>query len=311
MEADGTPGTPSVKPLAVELGGDLSCARCGYNLRGLSIRGVCPECATPVRATILTKVDPLAQELRALSMPRVTAGALVVWGVAPVLAALAFWWVRLAGPPTAGVGMLSVPMIGVGLAALSGVAALGLVRPHAGLGVRNVACAAAGVLLYVPLVWGLWTLHAGEFAGVRGVYGFNAEAMPERVWVRVVVNVSLLGVLLLLRPNARALKARSMLLRAGRVDRQTLLALAAVVGVLLLGDVVRLVSGAFGGPTQGLVDQIGQVLTLVGSILLTLGLVGAAFDTLRVYPVLVEPALTLERVVGTGEGGGAAREAAR
>lgn len=26
---------------------DLSCAGCGYNLRGLLLHGLCPECATP------------------------------------------------------------------------------------------------------------------------------------------------------------------------------------------------------------------------------------------------------------------------
>ncbi len=30
------------------LTGDHACARCGYNLRGLTRGGLCPECAAPV-----------------------------------------------------------------------------------------------------------------------------------------------------------------------------------------------------------------------------------------------------------------------
>jgi hypothetical protein len=31
---------------------DLACAACGYNLRGLAAKGLCPECATPIRHSL-------------------------------------------------------------------------------------------------------------------------------------------------------------------------------------------------------------------------------------------------------------------
>ena len=64
--------------LASELTGDLPCVRCGYNLRGLSIREHCPECDAPVRATILALVDPRASELKPLRRPRLTGWGLVL-----------------------------------------------------------------------------------------------------------------------------------------------------------------------------------------------------------------------------------------
>src|ERR1700733_1253483 len=42
---------------------DLPCRSCGYNLRTLSIDGICPECATPVRVSmrgdLLREADPI------------------------------------------------------------------------------------------------------------------------------------------------------------------------------------------------------------------------------------------------------------
>src|SRR5690606_27754218 len=59
--------------IARQLKGDLLCIGCGYNLRGLSIREMCPECGIPVRATILGVIDPMADELAPIPRPRLVA----------------------------------------------------------------------------------------------------------------------------------------------------------------------------------------------------------------------------------------------
>ncbi|MHC4415206.1 MAG: hypothetical protein ACYS0G_07980 [Planctomycetota bacterium] len=33
-------------------GGEVICSRCGYDLRGLSAAGTCPECGTPVERSL-------------------------------------------------------------------------------------------------------------------------------------------------------------------------------------------------------------------------------------------------------------------
>ena len=41
---------------------DLPCKTCGYNLRGLSFEGACPECGSPVADTIDDTPAPLPQQ---------------------------------------------------------------------------------------------------------------------------------------------------------------------------------------------------------------------------------------------------------
>src|SRR5436190_23878239 len=66
-------GSGTGSALGRQLRGDLPCVACGYNLKGLSIRSVCPECGTPVRATILSVVDPHAAELTPIRLPALVA----------------------------------------------------------------------------------------------------------------------------------------------------------------------------------------------------------------------------------------------
>jgi hypothetical protein len=55
----------------------LSCARCGYDLKSLSADGNCPECGEPIRLTIIDTVDPAARRLASIERPHVTGNALV------------------------------------------------------------------------------------------------------------------------------------------------------------------------------------------------------------------------------------------
>jgi hypothetical protein len=77
------------------LRGSLPCCVCGYELKGLSIRSVCPECATAVRGTILYRVDPQADEFKPIRWPRVTAWGMRFWGTGAAIAALSLWVLRL------------------------------------------------------------------------------------------------------------------------------------------------------------------------------------------------------------------------
>src|SRR4051812_48553197 len=69
---------------------DISCVRCGYNLRTLSKAGVCPECAAPVAESL--KGGPF-NNAPAWWMKRVASGLglLGVSFLAPVLG-LVVWW---------------------------------------------------------------------------------------------------------------------------------------------------------------------------------------------------------------------------
>ena len=55
----------------------LSCARCGYDLKSLSADSNCPECGEPIRLTIIDSVDPASRRLPPIENPFATGNALV------------------------------------------------------------------------------------------------------------------------------------------------------------------------------------------------------------------------------------------
>ena len=129
---------------------------------------------------------------------------------------------------------------------------------------------------------------------------------PERTLLRVGASVLTLVIIAGLRPNARVLVARSLALRTGRVDRQTLLAVATAAGICIVGDTIGYFSPAMGwGKT---VETVGAVLMVVGGGLLTLGLAGALVDAVRIAAAVVVPSPSLRQVVRpaieSGDSGG-------
>lgn len=290
--------------IARELGGDLPCARCRYNLKGLSIRGVCPECALPVRATVLAVVDPRAHELLPLRWPLLVALGLMLWSLAAG-GAMAWAWgltiIELSGAPRPGGWRGFGPALLVGL---SGLGAIALVRPHAmddfGKGTR---AAVGGVLAYLPLCGLMYFLHAQLDPSGPPAYGAGAVGDPARVALRLVIEVLVVVIALALRPNARMLAARSYLMRRGRTDRQTLRALASVLVLCVMGDLMRLGALQFEGGTAQLADQVAQLLVMLGSVLFSVGLVGVCVDCARLFGVILEPPLSMGDLLGTVDSG--------
>lgn len=57
----------------------LTCAACGYDLRGLSVLDRCPECGLRIATSILAVVDPRAQEFEPIRKPKLVAFGLLTW----------------------------------------------------------------------------------------------------------------------------------------------------------------------------------------------------------------------------------------
>lgn len=298
----------SVRPdaLARELTGDLRCAKCGYNLKGLSVRSVCPECGLAIPATVLAKVDPHAAELRPIVWRVPIALGLVVWAAAGLLAACILWLLRTEDLATlfgvsspipehvsTRLGDLSVVLVGI-----SGLGAIAFVRPHAGIPARQILWASLAVAAYVPLVLALHRLVSVFNIAMPTPYFGPAPVSATRVLLRLAIGACVLLIVLGIRPNARLLVARSMLMRSGKVDRQTLYGVAGAVGVTMLGDLIHLASTLGTGSPGSITRLAGTALIGVGSLLTTLGLLGLLIDGLRIMPAIIATPLSEEDVIG-------------
>lgn len=295
------PSAPSAE-LIRSLTGDLPCVQCGYNLRGVSVLSPCPECGTSVRATVLARVDPYASVLRPIRRPILLASGLLAWSGCALAAALSVWSLRAIDAASF---MLDRPIVAARpiavlvpiFAALSGLGAVVLVRPHAGIPRWQSALALLGVAAYAPLVWTLWRLHA-HIDLANPMPFFKPLGMPyERSLARLVVAGLLLAIVVGLRANARLLASRSLLMRSGRVDRQTMLAMAAAVLLASAGDGLHLLADAWEGAAFW-ARTLGLFLIAVGSMLLTIGLVGMVVDTWRVREAILRPPLSRREAIG-------------
>jgi hypothetical protein len=296
-----------------ELGGDLRCVACGYNLRGLSIRGQCPECGVGVRATILAIVDPHAKELQPIHRKKLVAAGLVLWaggaaGAAliasiPVVLELA----RSAGAPA---WRVNVGAIVLALLACSGVGAIALVRPHGGLRLSMKLATVFAIALHVPLLWLGWTAWTEHLCWVGGgapsaAYRYFHSWSPtqSQTIVGVAFFLTIAAILFCLRPVVRVLVARSLVMRSGRVDRQTMYAMAGAAVLAAIGHAVgylgtRLDPGVWGP----LVRSAALVLLSLGSLLLVIGLCGGLIDAVRIAKAVLLPSPSIREVIRGGPG---------
>lgn len=292
------------------LTGRLPCVGCGYNLQGLSVVGVCPECGAAVRATILAIIDPFAEELRPVLYPRLAAIGIVTW------AASAFGAALIAGYAL-GATVLPVIVMGIGrprfpewsplvvqvLVAISAVGALGFVRPHRGVGLRVVLAGLVAVAAYAPLTWLVGTLltataQAAITNGSVDPWQIGGAASGRHyTLLRIALHGLLLAIIGGLRPGARLLVGRSLALRTGRVDRQTMMAMAAAVILSIVGDVLGLIGSGIAGTAADALKTAGIVLMIVGASLLTLGLAGSVVDCVRIARAIMAPAPSLRQVL--------------
>ncbi len=292
---------PQVSTPSPDLTGDLPCIGCGYNLRGLSIREVCPECGVAVRATLLACVDPEAEELRPLRNPPLVAYGMIVWAWAAVAAALTVWAVRLNDaaqlwlPPVLNTGWAMEA--GLVFIALSAIGATVLVCPIRGRCLEGRLRALAAVLLYLPLLFVHYKLH-GEYDRIVGMPFFTNDGLDMgRSMLRLAENLLIVLIVLGLRDNAESLAQRSIVMRTGRVDTQPMTALVSTLILASVGDLLRLTFPSVGGVTGDLLTTFEQIIIAVGSFLFTLGLFGVGIDTLRLRGVLLRPSPGLSDVL--------------
>lgn len=306
---EGTDNNPGMETLgrdaragiARQLTGDLWCIGCGYNLRGLSIREMCPECGVPVRATILGVIDPKAHELTPLKRPKLVGVGLVAWAVGLWLATAAVgvmrgaeilremaqvrWWTGWA------------PVLGMAGLVISGLGAMTLIRPHRRVGRLEAVRAALGVAAYFPLVSIYYSIYARLDLTSPTPFLEPGPLEVERSALRLGLFVFVILLIWGLRDQVRGLALRSVVVRTGRVDRQSMMAVLASFGVAAAGDVLHVLSGVIGGSAAGLVATVGTVLLAVGSVLVLVGVSNIVLDAVRLWPIIVRSGVGLTDVL--------------
>jgi hypothetical protein len=289
-----------VETIARQLTGELICIGCGYNLRGLSIREMCPECGMSIRATLLGIVDPQAEELEPLNSPKLSGNGIVLWSFGALIACASVWILRIDEiiraklSFNAGLGEV-VSLIGVIALICSGIGAIVFIRPHHRVGRLMAIRAAIGVSAYIPVVMMFWSIYRGYDRSATMPLIHPGSQSLERSMLRLGMFIGVSVIVLGIRPNALMLALRSVIVRTGRVDRQSMYALLMSFGVAAIGDALNIIGLLSGGVLGDLLAQLHVVLVAVGSVLITLGLVNIVIDTVRLRPVL------LHRGVGLGD----------
>lgn len=293
-------GRPDV--LARVLGGALPCARCRYDLKGLSVRSVCPECGTPVRGTILATVDPLASELRPIRFPLLIATGLLVWSGAALAAALTVLLLRVDeisssfGHPLIGDAPL-LRVLPAALVVMGGLGSLAFVRPHAGISILQSLAALLGSLAHFPLAYLMWQIHGVIDVLEPSPFATQPGHALLRSMLRLGCAACLTIIILGIRPNGRLLVSRSLLMRTGRVDRQTMLVILGAVGLAALGDALRLANPALEADSTEFFRQIGSLFIAVGSTLVIAGLVGILADAIKLRYSIISRPLSLSSIL--------------
>ncbi len=305
------PADEASPDLAMLLTGDLPCIGCGYDIRGQSVLGQCPECGLAVRATVLHRVDPQAHELLPMPTPWATSFGLLLWSGGGLAAALMCWVPRVAdlieevSAGRMGFEARWAPPLAVAALAASGLGALGMIRPVVDLPRWRSVAAALAFLMYAPLIVAVHRVASFDLGMTPYIVD---DPLAGRIGWKLAAGGSIAAMLVLIRPNARELVDRSLVLRTKRVDRQTILATLGALAVALAGDGLRLLSTASGGSMADYFEWVGSILVLVGSVLVTLGLGGAVIDSRRIARAILAPSPSPQQALRRGPAGSTGKE---
>lgn len=291
--------------IARQLTGELYCIGCNYDLKGLSIRSNCPECGIPVRATILGIVDPLADEIVPLSKPKLTAIGLNAWSMGALVAVLMIWVLRIAEVLREYTSSLwtpsLIPWIGVGALVASMIGGVTMIRIHRKVSRFEAIRAALAIALYAPMI----TVYAAIYHSQNSISPSPlldpGSSSLDRSVMRVLLFLFVAGIIWGLRPSAIGLAVRSVVVRTGRVDRQSLYAVLASLGIAAIGDLIQVFNEFVSIGLNDVLSIVSVVVISLGSVLFTVGMINICIDTIRLYPVLVRPGVGLHDIFETNQ----------
>jgi hypothetical protein len=272
---------------------EVRCARCGYNLRGLSPLSVCPECGHDIWATVQRVTDPAASRLPKLSNPRA-----VAWSILWVMLCASLAALLLAFGPVrdelrlAHTGFLATPTDMLALAACAATVA-----------------ALPGVLILAPprrkergrTIWvRIWLLAIGLSAWAACNYGWSTivtrpHAPTLGALIRLAMYASWVLALLGIDGILKAIGQRSRAYRTARGGRQSAQGMIAASATIALGTVMQTLAQLQYGPAT--METYGKVLVWASALMLLIGIVYMLINTLWIFRSLIAPPPPLHSIL--------------
>lgn len=298
---------------------DLPCVGCGYNLKGISPGGVCPECGLGVQRTLLYVVDPAASEIAPLRNGR-WLGLILVLVPALLMGSAIIQWAPHVEFAIENYNGIVNPQIGGNLnmwkgvagflAIVSGLLTFGLQNPT-GRRVRRTYLSGLWMARLGLFFWGVTVVILAVYDATHGTWRaslYDREQIDVfRSVLRISSHLSLGLVVLGFPPVLRFVALRSLYHRVVQVSRQGFLAMGVALVIVIGGDLLWIITWwVETGATQSgeaaplLVDRLGlfsSMLVLVGSGMLTLALFNSTMDALRLAMNINRPRYRMDEVV--------------
>lgn len=300
---------------------DLPCAQCGYDVKGLPVDGKCPECGFAIRPTVRAYVNPESGHMPTLDHPRIAGLSAAALAVLLLLSALALWtpdiinWRQLFSQGTATVtnsppeNNLPFHLTAIVLVLLAVLATFGLALsgqfPQSRTRVITGLARARLVLVGIAVV-----MAVGAVAdSVDLSMGFMRPVLPLRLaqaasnWINLALGALAIMLALALRPVMEFLAQRSRRHRTGASSRQGIPALIVALSVIMIGEGALvldwlLVANGVIIPGQQYLTLVAPWLTVIGCVMLTIGLMNLVWDTLRIQRGLARHLYEPEDIIG-------------
>ncbi|MBT8486114.1 MAG: hypothetical protein KJO43_11080 [Phycisphaerae bacterium] len=280
---------------AAELRRSLPCRKCRYDLRGLAIGGVCPECGLAVVDSVRAAIDPMAGRLPRLTNPRSVGNALL-WLIMCLDAAAIVLTGRALGLRLDALGRphlvemmprgVVLGAVLVAVAALPAVVLLAPPREAEGIGVvrRNLWRLGGGLLALAAGAATAWAL-ASELA---------AFAEIEESLLLITLALGIAATMLPLRGILQTIGERSRQYRTARSERQRAIDMVAAAVGMIAGETVRL---AVRGGDLGILATLGGTIAWISALMALIGFGYLTVNAVWIRRALRRPPPTLHELV--------------
>lgn len=277
----------------------LICRKCGYDLRGLSANGRCPECGMDIWTSVVFTVDPVSSRLKTLRNPRAVGNGLALL----TLCMLVGTGLMFAPSASTMLGLRDHPWIRLirfdwSHAAVIG--ALGLwglwfLKPPRQSEPEAAVWVDLGKIALGLVGWVVFAAWFGQYADPNGVTELR-ERLVLRLASASFATVGLIG----LRGVLEVIGQRSRAYRESRGGTQKVGLIVAAVVAAMVAALIRHIVGNYNlviGDLKQWVIMLSSVVLWSSLFMVAVGLTYLFVNTWWIRRSLVRPAPPLDQVL--------------